>query len=392
MGEIVEDVPLPLLFQRAQALHTRSASSQLDPDELNKGIRLLLQCQEMVDKLAIFSSNEKKEDVSTSDLKYLLVEYYLGELTERTPATERIDVVRAAINHLKTFVRSCELLDLVPEGELVASTRDTPVDPATRRAEKITRFKRQRAAESKLQEINERKERRRRSMQAAGKQVVDYGEEDIPDGDDEEEREAWFVQLSLAVCKAVDLLEMLQREETMLLAVRKENENGGEFAQAVLDERHAKAEAWHRESATKSKVLRPAQPITCATFAQDVIEGRANISDGHQHSHQPLFGPASLVGSSITTERERLAAQVFQPSHSLPSMSIEQAGLKEMEMMRKWQERNQQLQQESKSTWLEEESKDGSDDEAAESKQRAWDDWKDENPRGSGNKKLTPCG
>ena len=32
------------------------------------------------------------------------------------------------------------------------------------------------------------------------------------------------------------------------------------------------------------------------------------------------------------------------------------------------------------------------DDEAAQEKARAWDDWKDDNPRGAGNKKLTPCG
>lgn len=36
----------------------------------------------------------------------------------------------------------------------------------------------------------------------------------------------------------------------------------------------------------------------------------------HDHKHQPMiFGPASLVGGSLTSERERMAAQVFQPSH-----------------------------------------------------------------------------
>lgn len=55
---------------------------------------------------------------------------------------------------------------------------------------KVARFKRQRAVESKLQDIKERKERRRRSMQAAAKAtVVEHGEEDLPDEDDEEERE-----------------------------------------------------------------------------------------------------------------------------------------------------------------------------------------------------------
>lgn len=85
---------------------------------------------------------------------------------------------------------------------------------------------------------------------------------------------------------------------------------------------------------------------------------------------------------------------VFPPlSNRLPTMSIEEAGLREMEMMKKWQERNAKLMEEANSSWH----KDGprsaaEDEEAEEERARAWDDWKDDNPRGAGNKKLTPCG
>lgn len=89
-----------------------------------------------------------------------------------------------------------------------------------------------------------------------------------------------------------------------------------EFSKAILDERTQKAEAWHRDAAARAPFTRPAQPITCATFAQDVLEGRAKVSEAHNHKHQPMiFGPASLVGGSLSTERERMAAQVFQPHH-----------------------------------------------------------------------------
>jgi immunoglobulin-binding protein 1 len=87
----------------------------------------------------------------------------------------------------------------------------------------------------------------------------------------------------------------------------------------MLDERTHKAEEWHHNAATRApyaKPAKPADPITCATFAQDVIEGRASVSQAHEHKHQPLiFGPASLVGGGLTTERERMAARVFQPSY-----------------------------------------------------------------------------
>ena len=54
----------------------------------------------------------------------------------------------------------------------------------------IARFKRQRAAESKLLEIMERKERRGRSTRASALSTpVETGEEDVLDDDGEEERE-----------------------------------------------------------------------------------------------------------------------------------------------------------------------------------------------------------
>lgn len=54
----------------------------------------------------------------------------------------------------------------------------------------IARFKRQKAAESKLLEINERKERRGRSTKAAALSTpVEAGEEEQLDDDGEEERE-----------------------------------------------------------------------------------------------------------------------------------------------------------------------------------------------------------
>lgn len=79
-------------------------------------------------------------------------------------------------------------------------------------------------------------------------------------------------------------------------------------------------------------------------------------------------------------------------------MSIEEAGLREMQMMQKFQERNAKFIEEANSSWYKEQKQPGpvededEDDDAAQEKARAWDDWKDDNPRGAGNKKLTPCG
>ncbi|KAI4991841.1 hypothetical protein ZWY2020_040227 [Hordeum vulgare] len=286
------DLPLPALFDRASHLHALASSSSLDQEGIRKGVDLLRRCDEMVSKLGLFSSNETKEDISTANLKYLLVPYYLGEMIEQVEQEDRIPVLKASQDHLK-----------------------------------VARYKRQKAAEMKLQEIKQRKERRGRSLRATALSApIEAGEEDDLEGDGEEEREAWLATISLSLCKAFDLVDMLKKEEEMLLAVKERKEkDGNAFAREMLDERRQKAEEWHHNAASRAPYSKPAAPITCATFAQDVIEGRASVSQAHDHKHQPLiFGPASLVGGGLTSERERMAAQVFQPSFRMPTMSIEQ--------------------------------------------------------------------
>ncbi|CAL1404487.1 unnamed protein product [Linum trigynum] len=407
MGELkMEDVTLPALFEQARKIHSTATESCADQEALRRGCEALEKCEEMVGKLGLFSANESKEDISTANLKYILVPFYLAELTEKINQDDRIPILRASQAKLKEFIAFCEAMELAPVEELQASLQGGPNSVVDRRAQKIARFKRQKAAEAKLLEIMERKERRGRSTKASALSTpVEAGEEDLLDDDGEEEREAWLTTISLAICKALDLLEMLKKEDEMLSAVRERllKEGDNEFSQAVLDERAKKAESWHRGAATRAQFTKPSPPITCATFAQDILEGRATVSQAHDHKHQPMiFGPASLINSRPTNERERIAAQVFQPGHRLPTMSIEEAGLAEMDIMNKWQERNVKMMEEANSAWYKdnnsgkprsgEEEEDDEDDDDAVARARAFDDWKDENPRGAGNKKLTPCG
>ncbi|KAF8380024.1 hypothetical protein HHK36_027493 [Tetracentron sinense] len=366
----------------------------------------------------------------------LQVPFYLAELTEKVSQDDRIQVLKVSQGKLKEFISFCEAMDLVPEEELETSVQEGPnslqikglknlssttlhgrsdTDFCTNNQKltilaitdgrspivNIARFKCQRAAKSKLQDIKERKERRGRSSKAAALSTpIEAGAEDMMDDDGEEEWEAWLTTISLAICTAFDLLEMLKKEEEMLSDVKEKQlqEGDKEIAQAVLDERSKRAEDWHRDAAIKAQFTKPVQPITCAMFAQDVVEGRAKVSQAHEHKRQPLiFGPASLVCGRLTSERERMAAQVFQPGYRMPTMSIEEAGLCEMEVMKNWQERNAKLFEEANSSWHKDSQKlvptgEEDDDEAAQEKARAWDNWKDDHPRGAGNKKLTPCG
>ncbi|KAL8170969.1 LOW QUALITY PROTEIN: hypothetical protein V2J09_022773, partial [Rumex salicifolius] len=133
------------------------------------------------------------DSVIDADWIYLVarVPYYLGELTEKFLQDDRIQVLKASLVKLREFISFCEPLELVPQEEIETSLQGGTNVLAYQRARKIARFKRQRAAESKLLEIKERKERRGHSTRVAALSTpVDAGEEDISDDDGEEEREA----------------------------------------------------------------------------------------------------------------------------------------------------------------------------------------------------------
>lgn len=99
---MMEDMALPALFEHARKIHSASDSAvdqvsfffiSLDlfigicspvslgywllwlwcQETLTKGIEALRICDDRVSKLGLFSANESKDDVSTANLKYLLV-------------------------------------------------------------------------------------------------------------------------------------------------------------------------------------------------------------------------------------------------------------------------------------------------------------------------------
>ena len=103
----MEDLPLPALFEHARKIHTTAMESGADQvhawflvsflllwsehffffcwqsvyfmgdlvtqELVRKGCEALQKCEDMINKLGLFSTNETKEDISTTNLKYILV-------------------------------------------------------------------------------------------------------------------------------------------------------------------------------------------------------------------------------------------------------------------------------------------------------------------------------
>ena len=84
-----------------------------------------------------------------------------------------------------------------------------------------------------------------------------------------------------------------------------------------------------------------------------------------------------------------LYLQVLRPGHILPTLTVEQQG--EIELRQAREREAAQKQAEAAKAAAAADARSDDEDEEALAKQRAWDDWTDDNPRGWGNSKLRPC-
>merc|ERR1712146_711639 len=99
------------------------------------------------------------------------------------------------------------------------------------------------------------------------------------------------------------------------------------------------------------------------------------------------------MGGQLLFKRDEIRSRVFQPGWSQPTMTLEELGEREYRQAMEREDRHKQAEAErmNQPKRYEELVRDGMEDnaelvEASAELDRKWDDWKDQNPRGSGNK------
>mmetsp|Transcript_16702 Transcript_16702/g.38562 ORF Transcript_16702/g.38562 Transcript_16702/m.38562 type:complete len:151 (+) Transcript_16702:1-453(+) len=129
--------------------------------------------------------------------------------------------------------------------------------------------------------------------------------------------------------------------------------------------------------------------------------GKDNETDGRSFRS----APQSKKGLQVTHvskdpstghlrfKRDEIQSKVFQPGWSQPTMSLEELGEREYQQAMEREERQRQAAAERmyQPKRYKDLVKDGMEDnaelvDASAKLDRNWDDWKDQNPRGSGNK------
>ncbi|KAI8852013.1 TAP42-like family-domain-containing protein [Chytridium lagenaria] len=185
-------------FLKTQSLYQRIEDSELPSkdasfqSDVRTAIKHFEECTSMVRSLAIFSLNETVEDINTSDLSFLLIDYYLAELELKV-----IDDLRQ--EHLnKALIPGSE------EPRIVKTAEDI-------RTQKIMRLKQERAFRLKAEHL---------------KAQLLKGE----DGADEEmTRELSLALLGSAGYKAQENIEMTKMEISVLKGMKELKDTKGDF-------------------------------------------------------------------------------------------------------------------------------------------------------------------
>nr|CAG8473967.1 6303_t:CDS:2 [Entrophospora candida] len=277
-----------------------SSSDTTCQDQIKDVISHFSKCLVMVNQLKLFSSNETIEDINTGDLRFLLLEAYLGDLTVKLTIGNRSEILNIAKSHLEQFLRNLEVHKILKDMDrqyIEDQFSGVKKDPAKKREEKIARYKREKETKAKVE-------------------------------------------------KSIESLILINQELNLLNNMKKVQEQKN-----------------YNESSTSS------------------LNDDNKIEEISRNNEGPLLSKEGkpLRSFIITNQREEILQKVFRPGWRLPTMTID-------EYLQKEAERGNIIS--GGGNMPEKKEIDDDDEQAVNAetyKAREWDEFKDANPRGSGN-------
>lgn len=311
---------------------------------VNAAVSSYEQCLRIQDQIALFSPNESSDDIATNDLQYLLAQYRLACLIQRLSSQDRKAVLHRAQDSYDRFLRQLDLYDLLSSSDLklLEQYREDPStfstastsDPAARRERKILRFKQEKELKQKLQHL----EQNPAALQ----------------NDDDLHRRLQLTQIEFCLHQTFQSLESIAQELHILSRAPPPPPPGQE---------HAPSDIRQRRTFNQGYSDRLDGPLSAG------LSGPMLSKDG-----KPLR-PFTLLNT-----RQTMKAGVFRPDHSLPTMTID-------EYLDEEKRRGGMIEgggaQSGIQPEVDEDDLDKADEETM--KARAWDDYVEHNPKGSGN-------
>ncbi|KAJ7217195.1 TAP42-like protein [Mycena pura] len=308
---------LPALFlhslQDASKAFNQSSFDKSTQDLIRSSLADLKSLSSRIVGLSLFSPNETLEDISTRDLIYLLVPYALAEVQGRLRTEgndERIGCLKQSRAYILTFLSNLENYETVPDSERMLHAQDvtTIKDPASRRELKIKQYQREKDLRSRIEAI--RKRRGQLPTQVEIESDFELIASLLPKNDEEDTesesedilRETTLLLLRLCYAQAQSQLVSLGQELDLLQSApsfpptpRPPPEDGRRSKERV-----AENDMWKLD-------------------APGGTDGKGPLLDPQGKPLRPF-----TILPAGSSDRTRLAAQVFGPGHRLPTMTIDE--------------------------------------------------------------------
>ncbi|KAL3464232.1 TAP42-like protein [Aspergillus heterothallicus] len=316
-------------------------------NDVNATIAKLEECQRLIGALSMFSSNELLEDISTSDLPYLTVDYLIAELLQRSYNADRESTLQRVLRQFETYLARLDDYALLNSKDkklyerYVANPTSFSLtqtnDAATRRDVKVTRFREEKELKQRLEYLTENQHQ------------LQSDEDDV--------RQLYIAEINLYTHQAFQSLDLLTQELSMLSMIRK---------------MPPKPETDESDQRRRNRGID-------ATYSERLDAPISQLLQGGK------FGPLlskdgkPMQPFTLLDRRTQLRHGVFRSGHNLPTMTIDEYIEEEHRRGNVLKGGEQSGQREE----IDEDDLDRADEETM--KAREWDEFKEANPRGSGN-------
>jgi immunoglobulin-binding protein 1 len=157
-----EQLSLSAAFSRAFELYSNASRSPADCQEL---LGLLQHAEQLVEQGALFSRNEDQDDLSTATLRYLLIPFLKADVLNTMPQQsmaqrlQQATAAKAAYSHFLQHASQYSLLGSTCQSAYEAQEAGQAIDLGTARSQKVERFKRSKAVQGLLQQLEARQKR-----------------------------------------------------------------------------------------------------------------------------------------------------------------------------------------------------------------------------------------
>lgn len=336
-------------------------STTLAESSPKEAIPLLESVQRDAIALSLFSSNETIEDVSTKSISFLAVENFLAVALTNLPVApgkmaERKAHILRSLDLWSAFLGRLERLELLSieevreYHELMEEVDISKPMAAPSRDSKIAKFKAGQQVKKEMEHLKALRERRQRFDLDADEEVDGHDEESL-------DRDVALKELAMHKIDALDNWSQTKRELPMVEMMAK------------MEEERRGTDSHRGSAANQDQRPRPSgKPLQVTRITKDAV-------------------------GQLQIKREEVRSKVFRPGWNQPTMSLEELGEREYREAVEREERQKQAETEQakQPRRYEDLLRDGMEDnaelvDASATLDRNWDDFKDENPRGSGNK------